>query len=275
MRLTRYLPHLAALIAIFAVAQTPADTRPDGRDQHTAPPTPPRPASGVTVRALDHGGATFDAVVIDLRRARLRLVGQTLGPSAVRTFAGLDAWVEGEGERVVVATNAGLFHADHRPVGLHVEQWRTLRPLDRGEGRGNFWLKPNGVFAIGAEGAQLVDTVEWPPPAFAEAPPRLAVQSGPLLLRGGVMHPLFAADSRHRRIRSAVGVVDRHTVVLVRSVGAVTFHGLASALRDGLGCADALYLDGGISGLRAPGVPLDRSGGPYSYGGFLLVTAAQ
>lgn len=275
MHLTRYIPHFAALIAIFAVAQTPADTRPDGHDARAAPPIAPKPAPGVTARALDHGGVTFDAVTIDLRRARVRLVGQTLGPSAVRTFAGLDAWVEGEGERVVVATNAGLFHADHRPVGLHIEQWRTLRPLDRGEGRGNFWLKPNGVFAIGPAGALLVDTVEWPPPALDEAPPRLAVQSGPLLVRRGVMHPLFAADSRHRRIRSAVGVIDRHTIVLVRSAGAVTFHGLASALRDGLGCTDALYLDGGISGLRAPGVPLDRSAVLYSYAGFLLVTAPQ
>ncbi len=269
----RVLTLLVAGLATAAVAAVPADNRPGAHDGPTAAPRPPVSAPGVQVGQLRHRDVLFHTVTIDLRRARLDLVGQAPGPSAVRSFAALDGWLAATDRRLVMATNAGLFHVDHRPVGLHIEGGLTYAPIERATaGRGNFWLEPNGVFALDGGRARIDDTVDWPPPPFAERSPRLAVQSGPLLVHRGRIHPAFAPDSEHRRVRSAVAVRDPHTVVIALSAGPTRFHDLATALRDGLGCNDALYLDGGISGLLAPSVALSETAASQSFAGFFVVS---
>jgi uncharacterized protein YigE (DUF2233 family) len=75
---------------------------------------------------------------------------------------------------------------------------------------------------------------------------QLATQSGPLLLRNGVMHPAFRANATSRHIRNGVGVVG-NKVIFVISNEPVTFYELAAFFRDELKCRDALYLDGAIS----------------------------
>lgn len=44
--------------------------------------------------------------------------------------------------------SAGMYKADYMPLGLFVENNITLSPLDRSDGNGNFYLKPDGVFFI-------------------------------------------------------------------------------------------------------------------------------
>ncbi len=43
---------------------------------------------------------------------------------------------------------------DLSPVGLLVEDGRTLSPVATGDGAGNFFLKPNGIFMIGRDGTR-------------------------------------------------------------------------------------------------------------------------
>lgn len=263
--------------AAAAMAGVPADNRPGAYEAPSlgVSPTVPLPAAGVRSHRISHRGVGFHVIEVDLRLARLELIGQAPGPSSVRSFAGLDGWLRGRGERIVMATNAGLFHVDHRPVGLHVEGGVEYAPVERtAGGRGNFWLLPNGVFAVADGRASITATDDWPPKRFTRRAPRIAVQSGPLLVRDGDLHPAFVEDSEHLRIRSAVGVRGGSTAVFVLSAGPVRFHDLATLFRDRLDCPDALYLDGGISGLRAPGVPLARSAAPHTYAGFLVVRAA-
>jgi uncharacterized protein YigE (DUF2233 family) len=71
-----------------------------------------------------------------------------------------------------------------------------------------------------------------------------------LLLAAGRIHPAFRAESTSRLIRNGVGI-DRsghlRFVATERSdAGRINLHGFARLFR-GLGCADALYLDGDIS----------------------------
>lgn len=273
-RARRLLTLLAAGIASAAVAAVPADNRPGAHDAGPATPIrAPETHPGVRVSTLTQGGVVYHVVVVDTRRARLDLVGQTPGPSAVRSFPALDDWLAGRDRALVMATNAGLFHVDHRPVGLHVEEGVEYAPIERSaSGRGNFWLQPNGVFALDGGRARIERTTDWPPPAFAERRPRLAVQSGPLLVHRGALHPAFTADSAHRRIRSAVGVRDPQTLVFVASAGPVRFYDLAVLLRDRLACPDALYLDGGISGLLAAGLTLPETAAHQSFAGFFVIS---
>ena len=87
----------------------------------------------------------------------------------------------------------------------------------------------------------------------------LATQSGPLLVRGGQVHPAFDAGSKSRLLRNGVGVASPQTVVFVISEDPVNFYEFATLFRDRLHCPDALYLDGTISSLHASALGRDDS----------------
>jgi uncharacterized protein YigE (DUF2233 family) len=92
---------------------------------------------------------------------------------------------------------------------------------------------------------------------------RFATQSGPMLVINGALHPKFLADSDSLNIRNGVGVSEDGTrAVLVISNDVVNFHSFARLFRDGLGIANALYLDGSISRLYAPGLNRHDAGFP-------------
>ncbi|HWW12734.1 MAG TPA: hypothetical protein VN018_09465 [Brevundimonas sp.] len=47
-------------------------------------------------------------------------------------------------------------------IGLLVENGRTLTPLNRRGGDGNFYLQPNGVFAVDRSGrTRVIDSAAW------------------------------------------------------------------------------------------------------------------
>ena len=152
-------------------------------------------------------------------------------------------------------------------MGLHIEAGQQYAPLELSEGEGNFFLKPNGVFYVDAQGAHVVASEAYP----LGAPVQLATQSGPLLVQGGALHPRFAPDSQSRAKRSGVGVRDAHHVAIAVSRGLVTFHETATLFRDALHCPDALYLDGTISDFDAP----DRQGASAQAFGSVLAAFAR
>jgi uncharacterized protein YigE (DUF2233 family) len=145
-----------------------------------------------------------------------------------------------------------MYEPDRSPTGLFVQDGRQLAPLDvrarPQDGRTpNFYLAPNGVFAVTAAGPLILSTA-----AFAKAPPpqlRLATQSGPLLLAGGaIAAPAVAAgtDAPARRNKRNAVCVNGRRVLLVEA-DAMTLHEFALHLRDVVRCRDALYMDGVIS----------------------------
>ncbi len=142
------------------------------------------------------------------------------------------------------ATNGSIYEPGQIPTGLYIESGETLIPLNLDQGKGNFFLRPNGVFAIGSAGATIVDAAEYEPET---AESEFAVQSGPLLVKNGKIHPAFNADSDNRYIRSGVGVQSPNRIVFALSKEPVTFHEFATFFRESVGCENALYLDGAIS----------------------------
>lgn len=171
--------------------------------------------------------------------------GQVLGDFGAvrRTLAG--------DEVLGFAMNAGMFHPDYAPVGLYRADGTERGRLVTAGGSGNFGLRPNGVFCVGAKAPfQVIESGR-----FARANPdcRLATQSGPMLVIDGELHPRFLPGSDSRYIRNGVGVSrDFQTAWFVISDRAVTFHDFARFFRDELGARNALYFDGSISRLYAP-----------------------
>jgi uncharacterized protein YigE (DUF2233 family) len=195
-----------------------------------------------SVRWENHG---YDIVRVPLDQAAIRVLWQD---SAGRPLGSLDAAAAVVGTALAI-TNAGIFEPGQVPTGLLVGEGRELHPLSLAEGEGNFFLKPNGVFFVGSAGAGILETVE-----FSQANPAVesATQSGPLLLRHGMLHPGISRLSRNATIRSGVCVAGPRLVFLVISDDEVTFHALGTFFRDGLQCSDGLYLDGAISEMFAP-----------------------
>lgn len=224
----------------------------------------------VEYREMRAGGARYQVVRVDLARADLRLYWRDEAGRPFGSLAALDRWLAARGDTLLAATNAGIFYRSRLPAGLHVERGRVLRPVNpgveppAGELRGNFFYRPNGVFYAAADGtARIVETGR----AGALLPRmREATQSGPLLLRAGRPHWLLG-----RKVsRNAVAVCSPREVALVYAPDGVTVRELALFVRNVLGCPDALYLDGTISGLWVPSADVRADG---SYVGILGVTA--
>jgi len=158
-----------------------------------------------------------------------------------------------QGELLLFATNGGMFHVDRNPVGLFIEENEVRCELNTDEGSGNFFLKPNGVFAVSQSGQAVVITSEqW----LTENPTsiKFATQSGPMLVMNSTIHPVFTEGSANKNIRSGVGVDQNGNVLFGLSEAPVNFHDFATAFLEE-GCIDALYLDGAISLFHTPQRP--------------------
>ncbi|MDZ7600163.1 MAG: phosphodiester glycosidase family protein [Hoeflea sp.] len=151
------------------------------------------------------------------------------------------------GQTPVLAMNAGMYHANMRPVGLYVEDGAETAALTTRGGFGNFFLKPNGVFFIDADGRAGVMETE----AYAQAgiSPRFATQSGPMLVIDGSIHPRFLPDGTTRYIRNGVGVRADGKIVLSITRDPVSLGSFARLFLEIAECPDALFFDGAVSSL--------------------------
>lgn len=152
--------------------------------------------------------------------------------------------------------NAGMYHASTEPVGLFVQESKTRTALNLQAGQGNFFMKPNGVFWVDKQGFHVDESRSY---QRRRAKAQLATQSGPMLLMDGARHPAFRRGSKHQKIRNAVGVSpDAQRAFFVISMVPVSFWEMSGIFVDKLGVKDALYLDGVVSSIWAPG--LSREG---------------
>ncbi len=211
---------------------------------------PPEPVSmsgglGASAETVRWGDQRYDVVKVPLDHATIRMLWKD---SAGHPIGSLDAAAAIVGTSLAI-TNAGIFEPGQVPTGLLVAEGRELHALSLSDGEGNFFLKPNGVFYVGREGAGILESAEF---AKAKIPIESATQSGPMLLRNGKLHHQISRSSTNVTIRSGVCVARSHLVYVVISREPVTFHALATFFRDGLQCTDGLYLDGAISEMRVP-----------------------
>ena len=218
------------------------------------------PVPGLSVEKREKGGISYIVARVRIDQAPLRLHWKNEAGIPYRNFLALREALDGKGEQLVFATNAGIYARDHTPLGLHVQDGHELEPLNVKNGGGNFFLKPNGVFYVARGHAGVLSTEDY---AAAKPQPDLAVQSGPMLLRHGELHPRFIPDSDSCYTRNGVGIISDTEAVFVLSEQAVNFYNFALFFRDELGCRDAIYLDGAISGMYAPTIGREDPGLEY------------
>lgn len=129
------------------------------------------------------------------------------------------------------AINASFFDDQFAPVGLLIVDGKTLHRQVRSNGYGLFLLR---------RGRPAIVLANTPAPAGVTQ----AIECKPRLVIDGAI-PRFKAQPATRR--SAVGIDAHGRVLLAASAGGLTLEQWAACLRDGLGCANALNLDGGPS----------------------------
>jgi uncharacterized protein YigE (DUF2233 family) len=203
-------------------------------------------------QSVEYERAAYTICEVDLHRHAARLYWNRSDGSPYAYLSALPRDLENAGGRLLFATNAGMFDSNLKPVGLYVEQGQELVHANTKSAKGNFHMKPNGIFYISAGNAAVAETR-----AFIKQRPQadLATQSGPMLVMDGRLHPRFNRASTSLKLRSGVGVRADGKVMFTISQEPVSFESFARLFRDGQKCPNALFLDGGsASSFFAPTV---------------------
>ncbi|HBC87118.1 MAG TPA: hypothetical protein DCZ94_09210 [Lentisphaeria bacterium] len=167
----------------------------------------------------------------------------------LQRFSKVQAIIEAGGRKVVFMMNGGIFDQGNL-LGLHIEDGAILNPLNLKDGDGNFYLKPNGVFFVDSDGkAGIMESNEY---SKSNIQPKIALQSGPLLVQNGKIHPKFDPASKNHKHRNGVGIgKDGKIVFAITETGEKQkkFPSLYdfSEFFLSLGCDNALFLDGDLS----------------------------
>lgn len=206
---------------------------------------------------------------VDPKKDNLKLYWRDDKKQPFKSIGNLKGWLDGKGQRLLFAMNAGMYKPDNAPQGLFIEDQQVVVPLDTLPGNGNFYLKPNGVFYTTVDDKAVVCQTE----DFKNNKPiRYATQSGPMLLIDGKIHAGFTKGSKNVHIRNGVGILANGKVLFAMSKKEVNLYDFANCFKRS-GCKNALYLDGFVSRAYLPEKQWVQTDG--NFGVIIGVTASK
>ncbi len=198
------------------------------------------------------------SVVIDPQATPIVMFNLDDSGRALGNIGKLKAFVESKGQHLRFAMNGGMYMEDLRPLGLYIENGRTLRKLiTKTKGYGNFYLQPNGVFGIDGNGVAFIVTTA----AYGDrSGVRYATQSGPMLVVDGAINAAFTQGSANVQIRNGVGIMPNGKALFAITRTSMNLYDFALFFHQH-GCANALFLDGAISRTYMPGEGVEQMNG--------------
>jgi exopolysaccharide biosynthesis protein len=207
-----------------------------------SPFTPPSKSwkimdEGFEVRSMQFQGLPFQSP-FKIRALRVELDRFAVRVIDTRDFgvSRMDVKTMAQKAQAVAAINGGFFFPDYKPLGLLIVDGRETNPLRKAD-----W----GVFLVQNNVPKIVHTKEFLPDKNISQ----AIQVGPRLVVGGRELTLKKQIAR----RSAVGITYKNQVILANTEETEAYaQDLARIFwlpedDGGLGCRDALTLDGGPS----------------------------
>ncbi|SFU52853.1 Uncharacterized protein YigE, DUF2233 family [Pustulibacterium marinum] len=214
--------------------------------------------SGITAQVLKN----TDVYIVHKTSlsSNLRLYYKNKNNKAYRTLKNLRDQLSENGDSLVFAMNAGMFTKEGKPLGLYIENGKVIQPLNTVQkAYGNFYLQPNGIFYLTADGnAHVQQTKDFK----LSDDITFATQSGPMLLIDGEIHKAFREKSSNLNIRNGVGILPDGSMLFVMTKYPVNLYTFADFFKQ-FGCKNALYLDGAISQTYAPSENWLQTGGPF------------
>ncbi len=220
--------------------------------------TPTHTAPANVAERISFRNNTFDVYQV-LDHRQIRFFWKNKEGEHYANFTNLNTELRTERDSLLFAMNGGMYMPDRSPQGLYIEGGKTLQKIDTQKGKGNFYMKPNGIFLIDNEGAKVVETSKFDQSATT----LFATQSGPMLLIDGAIHPAFNEGSKNVHIRNGVGIADDGSVIFAISNELVNFYDFASLFKEKYGCQNALYLDGFVSKCHLPELERSDTGGNF------------
>lgn len=215
-----------------------------------------------TAVALHHPKTTEDSFIshsVDLKKEALKFYWKNDKGAVIGNFANLKSYVESKGNTLEFAMNGGMYMQNQAPLGLYIEEGKTLASINARSGDGNFYLKPNGVFYVtNAREAVVCKTGDF----IAGTNITYATQSGPMLLIDGEINAAFKQGSANLNVRNGVGVLPDGKVLFAISNTAVNFYDFAAYFKKA-GCRNALYLDGFVSRMYLPAKKVIQTDGSF------------
>jgi len=199
--------------------------------------------------SLKYADSNFDIARIEKNKINLiKFYYRDKDDNLFKNIINLKAKIKEEGYNLIFATNGGIFSKKYAPLGLYFEAGKQLFELNKKDGYGNFYLKPNGIFLIEGGEAKIEETTK----IVELSNIKYALQSGPLLVFKGRINSLFKKNSINKYIRSGVGINVRGDICFAISNEPVNFYSFAMLFKEMLNCDNALYLDGAISEMYIP-----------------------
>lgn len=167
----------------------------------------------------------------------------------IKNSEGLLEHLGNDSSNLIFAMNGGMYLEDGSPQGLFIDNGNVLNRINsKKSSYGNFYLEPNGVFAISMNN---VATVSKSSEFNSQDSTLFATQSGPMLLIDGKYHSAFSKGSSNTHFRNGVGITKDGRVILAQSKMKVNFYDFATFFKN-KNCRNALYLDGFVSRTYAP-----------------------
>jgi uncharacterized protein YigE (DUF2233 family) len=170
------------------------------------------------------------------------------GDNSFRSIKRLKVWLKSHNKEMVFAMNGGMYLKNGTPQGLYIEGGKEIARLDTvQEAYGNFYMQPNGIFAITKDNKPVICKTS----VFLNKDIEFATQSGPMLVIDGELHPKFNQSSKSTYVRNGVGLLPNGNLLFAISKKKVNFFTFASFFKN-KGCNNALYLDGFVSRMYLP-----------------------
>ncbi|WP_298137390.1 phosphodiester glycosidase family protein [Flavobacterium sp.] len=157
-------------------------------------------------------------------------------------------WLSKNNNQLIFATNGGMYKKDQSPQGLFIENGIEKTPIDTSNAKGNFYMKPNGIFYLTNSNKAFVCKTE---DFHNDKSIKFATQSGPMLVIDGQIHNAFNKKSTNLNIRNGVGILPNNEVLFAMSKKEINFYEFADFFKS-KGCKNALYLDGFVSRTYCP-----------------------
>ena len=190
----------------------------------------------------------FISYTVDPKKQDLKLYWKDEKQQNFKSIQNLKTWLEKNNKTLLFAMNAGMYKQDYSPLGLFIDDHKTKAALNRKSGKGNFYLKPNGVFYITTDNSPAIcNTTKF----IDNGKIKYATQSGPMLVIDGKIHPAFKEGSTNLNVRNGVGILPDNRIVFAMSKKEINLYDFANYFKR-MGCENALYFDGFVSRTYLP-----------------------
>jgi uncharacterized protein YigE (DUF2233 family) len=184
---------------------------------------------------------------VDTKKQNLQFYWKNDNGEIIGSIKNLRTYVERKNLTLNFAMNGGMYMEDLKPLGLYIQDGKKLKNINKADGSGNFYLKPNGVFYITKDNSPYISKTS----DFESNNIKYATQSGPMLVIDGQIHSAFKKGSTNVNIRNGVGILPGNKAVFAISKTEINFYDFAKYFQQ-LGCKNALYLDGFVSRMYLP-----------------------